>query len=85
MDWTAPGDLHKTFKIVNKNGNWYWKSLADKREDKKTRLLLLWASNKGLEIYKTTTWAKDDDKFKLKPVFEKFKAYTKPQINRNLY
>ncbi|KAL9977016.1 hypothetical protein ACROYT_G014376 [Oculina patagonica] len=42
-------------------------------------MLLLWAGDKGLEIYNAARLEDEADKFKLKPIFEKFEAYTKPQ------
>ena len=41
---------------------------------------MLWAGDKGLEIYNTATWADETDQFKL----IKFEAYTKPQSNQIL-
>ena len=52
MDWTTPGDLHKRLKIFKVKCHLIFDSpLANKAEDKKARLLLLWAGDKGLEIY----------------------------------
>jgi len=35
-------------------------------------------------MYNTATWEDKRDQFKLKPIFEKFEAYTKPQSNQIL-
>ena len=48
--------------------------LLNKTEGQKSRLLLLWADDKELEIYNAATWAVDADQFKLKPIFQKFAA-----------
>ena len=80
MDWTTPGDLHKRFKIFKQKCELIFDGPLDETsEDKKTRLLLLWAGDKGLEIYNTATWAQEEDSLKLGHVFEKFEQYTKPQ------
>ena len=79
MDWSTPGDIHKRFKLSSKNA-----VLFSMTEGQKARLLLLWAGDKGLEIYNTATWENEADQFKLKPLFEKFEAHTKPQSNQIL-
>ena len=85
MDWTTPGDLHKRFKIFKQKCNLIFDGpLENKAEDKKARLLLLWAGYKGLEIYNTATWSHEEDQLKREPIFEKFEAYTKPQSNQIL-
>ena len=58
-------------------------SLTQTRRSK-GQLLLLWAGDKGLEIYNTATWDDEADQFKLGPIFEKLEAYTKPQSSRIL-
>ena len=85
MDWTTPGDLHKRFKIFKQKCNLIFNGpLENKAEDKKARLLLLWAGDKGLEIYNTATWSSEEDQLKREPIFEKFEACTKPQSNQIL-
>ena len=85
IDWVTPGDLHNKFKILKqKCGLIFDGRPANKPEDKKARLLLLWAGDKGLKIYNTATWANKEDQLKLKPMFDRFQAYTKPQSNQIL-
>ena len=85
MDWESPGDLYKRFKLFKQKCELIFDGPLDKSsEGKKVRLLLLWIGDKGLEIYNTTAWSNDDDKFKLKPVFDLLEAYTKPKSNHIL-
>ena len=85
MDWSSPGDLHKRFKLFKQKCLLIFDGpLKEEDEDKKTRLLLLWSGDKGLEIYNTATWEDEDDQLKLNPVFGKFEQYTKPQSNQIL-
>ena len=85
MDWITSGDLHKRFKIFRQKCELIFDGpLEETSEDKKTRLFLLWAGDKGLEIYNTATWAQEEDSLKLGPVFKKFEQYTKPQSNQIL-
>lgn len=80
MDCLTPGDIHKRFKLFKQNCSLIFNGpLSNKTEGQKTRLLLLWADDKGLEIYNTATWEDEADQFKLKPIVKKFEAYTKPQ------
>ena len=57
---------------------------SNKTGGQKARLLLLWSGDKGPEIYNTARWENEVVQFKLKPIFEKFEAYTKPQSNQIL-
>ena len=85
MDWSTPGDVHKRFKIFKQKCNLIFDGpLLNKPEGQKARLLLLWAGDKGLEIYNTATWENDADQFKIKPILEKLETYTKPQSNQIL-
>ena len=85
MDWSTPGDIHKRYKLFKQKCSLIFDGpLSNKPEGKKAWLLLLWAGDKGLEIYNTARWEDEADQFKLKPIFEKFEAYTKPQSNQIL-
>ena len=81
MDWTTPGDLHTArFKIFKQKCELIFdEPLDETSEDKQTRLLLLWAGDKGLEIYNTTTWAQEEDSLKLGDGGK----YQNPNGNRN--
>ena len=81
MDWSTPGDIHKRFKIFKQKCDG---PLLHKPEGQKARLLLLWAGDKGLQIYNTATWEDETDQVKLNPIFEKLEAYTRPQRNQIL-
>ena len=85
MDWSSPGDMHKRFKIFKQKCELIFDGpLEDLAEDKKSRMLLLWAGDKGLEIYNAATWDEEGDKLKIKPVMSVLEAYTKPQSNQIL-
>ena len=85
MDWLTPGDMHKRFKIFKQKCSLIFDGpLLHRPEGQKARLLLLWACDKGLEIYNTATWNDEADQFKLGPTFERLEAYTKPQSNQIL-
>lgn len=74
----VPGDLHKRFKLFKQKCELIFDGPLDKTaEDKKTRLLFLWAGDKGLEIYNTSTWANDNDNLKLNTSARKFRAVHK--------
>ena len=79
MDWLTPGDIHKRFKIFRQKCSFIFdRPLLHRPEGQKARLLLLWAGDKGLEIYNTVTWNDEANQFKLGPIFERLEAYTKP-------
>ena len=47
-------------------------------------MLLLWAGEKGLEIYNTAVFAEDDDNAKLEPVWAALEGYVRPRSNKIL-
>ena len=48
MDWVTPQEVHA---FQAKTQSPFGGPLSNKTEGQKVRLLLLWASNKGLEMY----------------------------------
>ena len=85
MDWTFSGDVYKRFQLFKQKANLIFAGpLAGKSEDYKVRMLLLWIDDKGLEIYNTACWDQDEDKLKLKPVWQRLEAYVKPRSNQIL-
>ena len=83
LDWQSPGDMHKRFLLFKQKCNLVFDGpLESKAEDYKVRMLLLWAGDKGLEIYNTASWNNDGDKLKLEPVFGKLEAHVKPLSNQ---
>ena len=81
----TPGDIHKRCKIFRQKCSLIFDGpLLHRPEGERVRLLLLWAGDKGLEIYNTATWNDEADQFKLGPIFERLEAYTKPQSNQIL-
>ena len=70
MDWLTPSDINKRFKIfMQKCSLIFHGPLLHRPEGQKARLLLLWAGDKGLEIYNTATWNDEANQFKLGPIF----------------
>ena len=85
MEWTTPGDIHKSLKLFKQKCELIFEGPLNKVEEaKKVRLLLLWIGDKGLEIYNTSTWANGDDNLKIAPFMAALEAYTKPQSNQIL-
>lgn len=85
MDWITPGDLHNRFKLFKQKCQLVFDGpLTNKDDSYKVRLLLLWAGDKGLEIYNTAKWEEDGDKLDLEKVFDRLESYTKPQSNHIL-
>ena len=83
MDWTSNGDVYKRFQLFRQKADLIFAGpLAGKSEDYKVRMLLLWIDDKGLEIYNTACWDQDEDKLKLKPVWQRLEAYVKPPSNQ---
>ena len=85
LDWNSPGDLHKRFKFFKQKCQLIFDGPMEKqKEEHKARMLLLWAGDKGLEIYNTSTWDEEEDNLIVDKIFEKFEQYTKPQSNQIL-
>ena len=85
MDWTSAGDLSRRFQMFRQKCQLIFDGpLADKEEDYKVRMLLLWCDDKGLEIYNTATWTRAADALVLARVWEKLEAYVTPRSNQIL-
>lgn len=85
LDWSTPGVIQKSFKLFKQKCELILAGLLDKVQgSKKTRLLLSWIGDIGLEIYNTTTWANNGDNLKIVPVTAALEAYTMPQSNHIL-
>ena len=85
MDWSSPGDLYKRFQTFKQQCSLIFRSpLAAKSEAYKVDMLLLWAGEKGLEIYNTAVFAEDDDNVKLEPVWAVLEGYVRPRSNKIL-
>ena len=84
MDWSSPGDVHRRFQIFKQKCELIFLGpLAEQDEAYKVRMLLLWSDEKGLEIYNTAALT-EEDKLKLKPVWQKFATYVTPRSNHIL-
>lgn len=85
MDWSSAGDLRRRFQIFKQKCELIFDGpLAEKEQDYKVRMLLLWCDDKGLEIYNTSVWDNAADRLRLLPVWQKLEAYTTPRSNQTL-
>ena len=85
MDWSSPGDIHKRFQLFRQKCDLIFAGpLADKEEEYKVRMLLLWIDDKGLEIYNTSAWQNAGDNLLLDPVWERLEGYVRPRSNQIL-
>ena len=85
MDWSSAGDVHKRFQLFKQKCDLIFAGpLADKQEEYKVRMLLLWVGDKGLEVYNTSQWAEDGDNLRLDPVWQRLEAYVRPRSNQIL-
>ena len=80
MDWTINDGLYNQFKT--------WKIWCDfilrakletLSEAHKSKTLLHWSGNKGLELYQS--WGIDNEDLTLQTIWDKFKEHCKPQAN----
>lgn len=80
MNWESR-DLSNAFKKFKEHCEFMFKGpLATKTEEIKCNYLMIWAGEKGRQIFSTWTMS-DDDKKKLKSYFEKFEEYCRPKSN----
>ena len=85
MDWSSPGDTYKRFQLFRQKCDLIFAGpLADKDEEYKVRMLLLWIDDKGLEIYNTSTWQNAGDNLLLDAVWERLEGYVRPRSNQIL-
>ena len=84
IDWTSAGDLSRRFPMFRQKYQLISDGpLADKDEDYKVRMLLLWCDDKGFEIYKTATWTSAADALVLARVWENSKPMLRHAVTRS--
>jgi hypothetical protein len=97
MDWESPGDLKRRFQLFKQKCELIFEGpLRDKPEEYKSRMLLLWIDDKGLEIYNAADWgqpavaaAPDNadlqaNNLQLAGIWRVLEAYVKPRSNQVL-
>lgn len=81
MDWTDNEGLYRRFKVWKQRVELIFAGpLVKVEEEIKCKYLLLWAGERGLDIF--NSWALDTDQCKeLKNYFDKYEEYVRPQSN----
>ena len=81
MDWESK-DLPNAFKSFKSHAKFMFGGpLQTKTEEVKCNYLMIWAGEKGIQIF--STWKfQDDDKKKLESYYTGFESYCKPRSNQ---
>ena len=94
MDWESPGDLKRRFQLFKQKCELIFNGpLSEKAEEYKSRMLLLWIDDKGLEIYNAADWGQNNpqpgdgaqpNNLQLAHIWTVLEAYVKPRSNQVL-
>ena len=97
MDWESPGDLKRRFQLFKQKCELIFEGpLSQKPEEYKSRMLLLWVDDKGLEIYNAADWGQPvvaanpnnaenpANNLQLARIWTVLEAYVKPRSNQVL-
>ena len=97
MDWESPGDLKRRFQLFKQKCELIFEGpLNQKPEEYKSRMLLLWIDDKGLEIYNAADWGQpvvaanpdnaqaSANNLQLARIWTVLEAYVKPRSNQVL-
>ena len=94
MDWESPGDLKRRFQLFKQKCELIFNGpLTEKAEEYKSRMLLLWIDDKGLEIYNAADWGQNNpqpgdgaqpNNLQLANIWKVLEAYVKPRSNQVL-
>ena len=72
MDWDAPDPITAFTRFKQKCQLMFSSVLKDTNDEEKVSYILLWSGEKGLDIFNSWTFTKEEDKRKPANIFERF-------------
>jgi hypothetical protein len=81
IDWQS-SNLPEAFEKIERHAKlMFMGPLKGKSEPEQISYLLLWAGDRGREIYSTWTDLSEEDAKKLEKYFDQFRAHVRPKLN----
>ena len=85
MDWNAPDPITAFAKFKQKCQLMFSSVLKDTDDEEKVSYILLWSGEKGLDIYNSWTFTKQEDKKKPAIIFERFENQLEPKTSYRIH
>ena len=85
MNWDAPDPVTAFGKFKQKCQLMFKSVLKDTDDEEKVSYILLWSGEKGLDMYNSWTFTKEDDRKKPAVIFEKFENQLEPKTSHRIH
>ena len=85
MNWDTPDPITAFGKFKQKCQLMFKSILKDTNDEEKVSYILLWSGEKGLDMYNSWTFTKEDDRKKPAIVFEKFENQLEPKMSHRIH
>ena len=84
MNWDARDPITAFGKFNQKCQLMFKSILKDTNDEEKVSYILLWSGEKGLDMYNSWTFTKEDDRKKPAVIFEKFEDQLEPKTSHRI-
>ena len=85
MNWDAPDPVNAFGKFKQKCQLMFKRVLKDTDDEEKVSYILLWSGEKGLDMYNSWTFEKEDDRKKPAVSFGKFENQLEPKTSHRIH
>ena len=85
MDWDALDPITAFARFKQKCQLMYSSVLKDTDDEEKVSYILLWSGEKGLDIYNSWTFTKEEDRKKPAIIFERFENQLEPKTSHRIH
>ena len=85
MDWDAPDPITAFARFKQKCQLMFSSVLKDTNDEEKVSYILLWSGEKGLDIFNSWTFTKEEDKRKPANIFERFENQLEPKTSHRIH
>ena len=85
MDWDAPDPITAFASFKQKCQLMFSSALQDTNDEEKVSYILLWSGEKGLDIFNSWTFTKEEDKKNPANIFKWFENQLKPKMSHRIH
>ena len=85
MNWDAPDPVNAFGKFKQKCKLMFKSVLKDTDDEEQVSYILLWSEEKGLDMYNSWTFEKEDDRKKPAVIFGKFENQLEPKTSHRIH
>lgn len=85
MNWDAPDPITAFARFKQKCQLMFSSVLKDADDEEKVSYILLWSGEKGLDLYNSWTFTKEEDRKKPAIIFERFENQLEPKTSHRIH